>query len=252
MRYSRSEWPEAHAAGVERNPSTSRYLPDVPRLMARAIRFRPDNVAMEIPRVHAACPGITLGILAGGRATRLGGIDKAWLQCDGTPLVLRLRTAFCDCGAAILVSANGNPSPYARFGLHAVADRFPDAGPLAGIEGLLAACDTDWLLTLPVDVVSLPPDLIERLFADRQGAFAEDDDGPQPLIALWPVAKARTGVEEAFTTGALAVHELQRRLEMQPRRFHDFRFGNLNTPDDLAAAGITPEPLHPPCRESNG
>ena len=32
--------------------------------------------------------GTTLGILAGGRATRLGGRDKAWLERDSTPLVI--------------------------------------------------------------------------------------------------------------------------------------------------------------------
>jgi len=37
---------------------------------------------------------VTLGILAGGRASRLGGRDKAWLQRDGVPQVLRIARRF--------------------------------------------------------------------------------------------------------------------------------------------------------------
>lgn len=207
---------------------------------------------MQFPHGGALFPDITLGILAGGRATRLGGIDKAWMLSDGLPLVLRLCDAFDERVARILISANRDLPRYTQCELHTVPDRFTDAGPLAGIEALLAACETEWLLTVPVDVLSLPPDLIERMVAGGQGAFAEDDDGFQPLIAWWSVAKTRIAVEEALATRALAVHELQTRLEMQSTRFQNFSFGNLNTPDDLVAAGITPESSHPPSREFHG
>lgn len=207
---------------------------------------------METPGTPATYPDITLGILAGGRATRLGGIDKAWLQRDGLPQVMRLRHAFHGRVADIHVSANRDLPHYRHHGLHAVVDRVHDAGPLAGIDALLASCKTAWLLTLPVDVVLIPPGLIERLVDEGQGAFAEDDDGAQPLIASWCVAKARIAIQKALAAGAFAVHELQARLDMQARRIPDFRFGNLNTPHDLDAAGITPAPSHPSFRESHG
>ncbi len=182
----------------------------------------------------------TLGILAGGRATRLGGIDKAWLQRDGIPQVLRLRDMLAFQATTILVSANRNLLRYAEYELRTVADRISDAGPLAGVEALIAACRTEWLLTIPVDVLSIPDDLLEQLAKNGQGAVARDDNGPQPLIALWPVAKTREAVAAALDSNALAVHELQTRLEMPAMRFQGFQFGNLNTPDDLDAAGMTP------------
>lgn len=182
---------------------------------------------------------ITLGILAGGRATRLGGIDKAWLMQDGVPQVFLLHNLFASKVTATLVSANRNLPRYAEHGLQVITDRITDAGPLAGIDALVATCRTDWLLTLPVDVVTVPPDLLERLAASGQGAFVEDDDGPQPLIALWPVAKTQGAVSSALAAKAFAVHELQERLDMLPTRFSGFGFGNLNTPDDLVAAGVT-------------
>ncbi len=114
----------------------------------------------------------TLGILAGGRATRLGGIDKAWLQRDGIPQVLRLRDMLAFQATTILVSANRNLLRYAEYELRTVTDRISDAGPLAGVEALIAQCRTEWLPTIPVDVLSIPDDLLEQL--------AKTDKAPSP------------------------------------------------------------------------
>ncbi|WP_147653905.1 molybdenum cofactor guanylyltransferase [Vulcaniibacterium gelatinicum] len=187
-------------------------------------------------------PGdITLGILAGGRATRLGGRDKAWLEREGIPQVLRWRQRFAHEVGAVLVSANRGLARYAEAGLRAVPDRVGgELGPLAGLEALLAQCTTPWLLTLPVDLVGVNECLLPTLWAQRSpsGACAEDEDGPQPLVALWHVATARPAVEAAIAAGDGAVHRLQARLDMARVRFAGVRFGNLNTPDDLRCAGI--------------
>lgn len=185
---------------------------------------------------------ITLGILAGGRATRLGGIDKAWLQRDGLPQVLRLARRFAADVAATLVSANQNFERYAEHDLAVVADRLTGIGPLAGLEALAHACRTQWLLTLPVDLIGVNECLLQTLLAGASdtGAFAEDDDGPQPLVALWRVEALREAIDKAVATGELAVHDLHARLDTARLRFDGVRFGNLNTSADLAAAGMMP------------
>ena len=184
---------------------------------------------------------ITLGILAGGRATRLGGLDKAWLKRDGVPQVLRWQRRFADEVVATIVSANRDLSRYAEAGLRAVADRIEgDLGPIAGLDALFAQCGTPWMLTLPVDLVGVNDCLLPTLIAERgeKGAFAEDDDGVQPLVALWNVAAARDGIAAAIHTGEIAIRSLQAQLEMTRVRFRGVRFGNLNTRDDLLAAGV--------------
>jgi len=186
---------------------------------------------------------ITLGILAGGRASRLGGVDKAWLQRDGIAQVERWRRRFAAETIAMLVSANLRADRYERIGLRAVADRHErDLGPLAGLDALAAACETPWLLTLPVDLVGVNDCLLPSLdaAAGAHGAYAVDDDGPQPLVALWPVAPLREATAHAIESGELAIHSLQRRLRMVAVRLAGVRFGNLNTPQDLAAAGVVP------------
>lgn len=190
--------------------------------------------------IHAVSSphAVTLGILAGGRATRLGGYDKAWLERAGRPLVLGLAQDFAQHVDAILVSANRNQERYLAHGLRVIHDRVDGVGPLGGLEALAAACRSTWLLTLPVDVLHVPGDLIEALSASEAGAFAEDDDGTQPLVALWCVDALREGAAAAIDAGELAVHALQSRLGMTRVRLDGVRFGNLNTPEDLAAAGI--------------
>jgi molybdopterin-guanine dinucleotide biosynthesis protein A len=184
---------------------------------------------------------ITLGILAGGRATRLGGLDKAWIERDGLPQVLRWQRRFASEVATTLVSANRGFSRFAAADLTVVPDRLAgDYGPIAGLDALAIRCETPWLLTLPVDLFGVNDCLLPTLIAERQdhGAFAEDDDGPQPLVALWQVSALREGVAKVMASNEGAIHELQSQLDLARVRFRGVRFGNLNTPDDLAAAGI--------------
>jgi molybdenum cofactor guanylyltransferase len=195
---------------------------------------------LRIVNAAISAHDITLGLLAGGQASRLGGIDKAWLERDGVPQVLRWQRRFADDVGAMLVSANRNLERYAEHRLVAVPDRIEDAGPLGGLDALAAACATPWLFTLPVDLVGTNDCLLRTLVAmrDVDGAFAVDDDGAQPLIALWRRDALRTACAEAFAAADAAVHRLQAMMTMSQVAFSGFRFGNLNTPADLDVAGI--------------
>lgn len=192
---------------------------------------------MSAPPTAAA---LTVGVIAGGRGARLGGLDKAWLEQGGTPQVLRWHTRFAPQAARFLVSANRDLARYAAHGIETVVDRTPDAGPMSGLDALAAAVDTPWLLTLPVDLCDADARLLPMLamLAGDRGACAEDDDGVQPLVALWPTQALRRGAAEALASGDYAVRALQRRLGMGVVRLQGVRFGNLNTPDDLIDAGI--------------
>ena len=182
---------------------------------------------------------VTLGILAGGRATRLGGRDKAWLQRGGVPQVIRLVRRFdAECGH-VLVSANAHLDRYAERGLDAVTDHVSGVGPIAGLHSLAEACTTPWLLTLPVDVIGTNECLLRTLVkAGDPGAVAEDDDGLQPLAALYRVESLRVAIDAALSASEHAVQALQARIGLARVRFAGVRFGNLNTPEELQAAGF--------------
>lgn len=184
---------------------------------------------------------LTVGLLAGGRATRLGGLDKAWLLRDGVPQVERLRERFAAHASRVLVSANRELPRYTDAHIETIPDRHPDAGPLSGLDALAAATTTPWLFTLPVDALHVDASALARLIdaAGNTGASAEDDDGLQPLMALWPVAALRVAAVAALTGSDFSVRGLQRALGMRTVRFAQLRFGNLNTPGDLVRAGVT-------------
>jgi len=195
---------------------------------------------MTGPHLVPLHDGVTLGILAGGQSSRLGGADKAWLRRgDGRALVLDLADHFGPQVDAVLVSANRNPERYLSHGLRVIHDRSSGIGPLAGLDALAAECRSEWLLTLPVDVLHLPEDLPGRMLAGQLPCFAVDADGQQPLVALWRSAELHAATGQAIEDNDLAVHALQRRLGMRGMDFANTCFGNLNTPADLIAAGIT-------------
>jgi len=183
---------------------------------------------------------VTLGILAGGQGSRLGGIDKAWLHRDGIPQVLRWRQRFQHETAAVLVSSNRPGPRWQQHGLTTVPDRHPDCGPLSGLNALANACNTPYLFTVPVDLVEIGPGLLQALATETNsaGAAAEDSDGPQPLLALWNVAILKDSLTAAFTSGDYSVRRLQQRLQMRTCDWQGTPFGNLNTPGDLTAARV--------------
>lgn len=201
--------------------------------------------------MHSVIPAheITLGLLAGGKASRLGGVDKAWLERDGVPQVLRWSKRYPGEHGSVLVSANRNFDRYAALGLLAVPDRASDlgttgmTGPLGGLDALAQACTTPWLFTLPVDVVGTNDCLLRTLLSkrDSHGAYAVDDDGPQPLIALWRRDALSAACNDAIAACDYAVHRLAQRCDLPAVLFSGFRFGNLNTPDDLHKAGFVPQ-----------
>jgi len=169
------------------------------------------------------------------------------MERGGIPQVLRWRRRFANETGALLVSANCHLSRYAGEGLRAIQDRLTgDLGPIAGLDALLHECRTPWLLTLPVDLVGVNDCLLPGLCSARggHGSFAIDAEGPQPLVALWRVEPALAALPTAITRDNGAVHALQAALGMVAVRFEGVRFGNLNTPEDLFAAGAVARVRH--------
>lgn len=183
---------------------------------------------------------VTLGILAGGQATRLGGADKAWLPFAGVSLIERTLAGLHGDSTAVLASYNGPPTKMSRLGLSAVGDLRPGfPGPLAGIEALLDACTTDWLLIVPVDLRQIPDRLRQTMLecahmaGEVRGVVARDIEGLQPLVSLWPVRNAIPAVRLALDQGRASVRRLQEDLRFVQCELAPFRFGNLNSPADF-------------------
>ncbi len=107
---------------------------------------------------------ITGLVLAGGRGTRMGEVDKG-LQClHDKPMAAHVTQRLTAQTATVMISANQNPDIYKEFGFPVHADYMQGfAGPLAGIQTGLLHCTTPYLLCAPCDSPFLPADLAERL-----------------------------------------------------------------------------------------
>ena len=109
---------------------------------------------------------ITGLVLAGGRGSRMGGVDKGLQPFHGVPLALHALRRLQPQVGSVLLSANRNLDSYAAFGAPVCPDALGDyPGPLAGFLAGLAHCGTPWLLTVPCDTPLFPADLALRLAA---------------------------------------------------------------------------------------
>jgi molybdopterin-guanine dinucleotide biosynthesis protein A len=117
---------------------------------------------------------ITGLILAGGRGSRMGGVDKGLQNFNGMPLALHALMRLGPQVETVMVNANRNLSAYESFGASVWPDASADfAGPLSGFLVGLERCETPYLLTVPCDTPRLPLDLAERL---AQALVREDAD----------------------------------------------------------------------------
>jgi molybdopterin-guanine dinucleotide biosynthesis protein A len=138
---------------------------------------------------------ITGLVLAGGRGSRMGGVDKGLQNFNGIALALHTLMRLQPQVGELMVNANRNLAAYEAFGAPVWPDVLADyAGPLAGFLTGLERCETQWLVTVPCDTPLFPQDLVARLAqaaakddAEIAMAAAREEDGqlrPQPVFCL--------------------------------------------------------------------
>jgi len=182
-------------------------------------------------------------VLAGGRSSRMG-TDKALLEIEGQPLVLRVADRLAEvCGSVAIIGEGtlSNPGQYANLGLRVVPDSFPGLGPLAGIEAALAATSAEANLIAACDMPSLDASALEALFAaGGDCAVPRHADGRiEPLCAVYH-RRIHARVRELLESGIRGVTEALRLLETGGFALRYVQvtardtFANLNTPEDLA------------------
>lgn len=199
-------------------------------------------------------------ILAGGRATRMGGGDKALLHLAGGSRILdhviaRLRPQV----AGLALNANGDPGRFEAFGLPVLPDPLPEhPGPLAGVlAGLDRAAGEGarTIVTVAADTPFFPCDLVPRLMLAAEGmthplVLAATPRGPEetrsmsrsgharhPTFGLWPVA-LREDLRAALRGGLRKVVLWTEAHGGREALFDDpgEPFFNVNTPADLDRA----------------
>src|SRR5580692_11331783 len=157
-----------------------------------------DGVLMVIPRTD-----MTGLVLAGGRGSRMGGVDKGLQSYGGRPLAQHALMRLLPQVGPAMINANRNLDVYRSMGVPVWPDEVPDyPGPLAGMLAGLAHCETPLMATVPCDTPNFPLDLVARLASGLEQAGADiavaytragEDLFPQPVFCLM-----KTSLEEAL------------------------------------------------------
>jgi molybdopterin-guanine dinucleotide biosynthesis protein A len=187
-------------------------------------------------------PSVTGLILAGGKGSRMGGVDKGLQTFRGRRLVDHVYERLAPQVGGVIINANQNQEVYRTFGVRVVSDAVGGfAGPLAGMHAGLSVSKRPFLASVPCDSPFLAEDLIARLYAriDETGAelaVAKTGDQPHPVFSLM-----RRGVldhlSDFLKDGGRKIDAWYASLNVVEVAFDDEAeaFSNINTLDELTS-----------------
>ncbi len=203
------------------------------------------------PFARRACAA---AILAGGRATRLQGMDKGSLVIGGRTIRDRQIEALSGLVDHIFLiggpAADPDTGPDDRAGLPRVPDLAAARGPLGGIQTALHhAGDAACTLIVACDLPFVARPFLAFLLARALEADAADVVVPRSGDRLHPLCatynrRVREAVDRRVASGALAVQALfdEVRVDViEPEVVATFdpegvMFWNVNTPDEYERA----------------
>ena len=139
-------------------------------------------------------------MLAGGRASRLGGADKPAFVVGDRSLLASVVLAAAAAGAGLVVVV-GPPRPglvLAAGQLRVVQEEPPGSGPVPALRRGLSDVAAPWVFVLAADLPFIRAGHLGSLLAaaaearPAAGAVLADDDGrPQWLAGCWPTETLR-------------------------------------------------------------
>ena len=184
-------------------------------------------------------------VLAGGRSSRMG-TDKAFVEFQGRTLLDRALSLVTVITPRVYIL--GNRAVFGAFG-DVVEDQYPNHGPLGGIHAALRASASDLNLFLAMDMPFVQERFLKYLVSeaekcDAQATVPRAAGNWQPLCAVYRKAFADLA-EPALQSGRNKIDLLFREVpvrvieedELEKAGFAPELFRNLNTPEDLRAAG---------------
>lgn len=187
--------------------------------------------------------GVAGAILAGGKATRMGGLAKSFLVVDGKRIVDRQLEVLRPLFEELLISAN-DAAAYAPLGLPVFPDALADQGPLSGILAVIEAARAPRVVAVACDMPWLSAEalrLIAETAPEADVVVPVVGGRPEPLFARYgkrcgPAIRARLAAGERKITrffDDVVTHTIDeatlRALDPTLRFLH-----NCNTPQDLA------------------
>ena len=184
--------------------------------------------------------GVSGLILAGGKATRMNGANKALMPFLDRAIISHVIERLSPQVDEILINANQDTPDYQAFNLPVLADAISGLpGPLAGLDTGLEASQHDWILCVPCDSPLLPSNLAKHLMQaaikeDADIAIAKTEVQNHPVFCLCKKSLA-ADLAHYLHQGGRKVSEWQQTQRYIEVHFDDeTAFSNINTFEDSA------------------
>lgn len=186
-----------------------------------------------------------IGILAGGGARRMGGVDKAMLRIGEGTFLERILGEAAPQSDELLISVGSHeknyPVPFPQ-----IRDIFPDSGAIGGILSLLEACTSDRLFIIACDMPCFKGELISRVCSfvgNTEGidvVVLTDSKGKRhPVCGLYRKSVRKT-LRKMIEAGEYRITDAYARLRVRElpiseTGFDDCALTNINTPESYRA-----------------
>lgn len=107
-------------------------------------------------------PNITLAILAGGKATRMGGKNKALLELNGESFINRIHRNLSPLFCKTIIIANDSVD-YQFENVEVYPDIISNVGPLGGIHSALVNSKTPYVFVVSCDMPFASSDVAHEI-----------------------------------------------------------------------------------------
>ncbi|KRB78421.1 molybdopterin-guanine dinucleotide biosynthesis protein [Nocardioides sp. Root190] len=167
--------------------------------------------------IELGLSGFAAIVLAGGQASRLGGVDKATIELGGRTLLDRALDAVVDAGEVVVVGDQVPTERPATFVREDPRHGGPAAGLLTGRDSLLRRFPA--LLVLAVDMPHLTSWTVRRLqeaAVGHEGAVLTGPDGRSQLAFVVETARLDAVRPDREAQHGLAIHTLLAPLDLVP------------------------------------
>ncbi|WP_280397871.1 NTP transferase domain-containing protein [Nocardia carnea] len=186
-----------------------------------------------------SAPAPAVIVLAGGRASRMGGVDKPGLVVGGRSMLETALAAVAGLGPIVVV---GPPRAELPESIVQTREPEPGSGPVAAVAAGLAALGDeapDHVVILAADLPFLTDVVIGELLrhrADHDAVFAADSDGrPQYLIGVW---RYETLLARMRELDSVVNQPMKALVPRSTRTVTLAGVDDCDTPDDIDAARV--------------
>jgi molybdopterin-guanine dinucleotide biosynthesis protein A len=188
-------------------------------------------------------------ILAGGRNTRMGGMDKSRIPLNGAPLIHSIAELLQSLFAEVILVSNRPDLQQDLPGQVVIAsDLYKGRGPLGGLHSGLVHTNAEAVFCVACDMPSLNHKLIERQIEEFRTAVERGHEILIPRIGklieplhgfylkkLEPLVREICSSKQGYSIRVLLAHALTYYWDLEDTPHHRSAFFNLNTPKDLKA-----------------